>query len=117
MSRSRMTKVDRLRLELRIAIKLYARARRIPIEDAKDNVRDAADIELESKGASGDAHLDSLDDQPMWNCGCGVRNDGALHCPACGSCAPWGCGMDHEEDEDGDEHEHEESYDVGEYPV
>lgn len=43
------------------------------------------------------------DDEPMWNCGCGLLVDGAWHCPDCGSCHPSGCGFDHDEDDEHDE--------------
>jgi hypothetical protein len=50
--------------------------------------------------------LDDPDDTPLWNCGCGLLVDGSLHCPDCGACAPWGCGMDHDdEDEEWDPYE------------
>lgn len=39
----------------------------------------------------------------MWCCPCGLLVDGTIHCPSCGACPPWGCGMDHEE---------EDSYDI-----
>lgn len=42
--------------------------------------------------------LDDDDDEPLWNCGCGLLVDGLLHCPSCGACAPWGCGGDHDDD-------------------
>lgn len=38
--------IERLRAELAIAIKLYAKARRISIDDATDNVHDARLIDL-----------------------------------------------------------------------
>ena len=38
------------KLMLTIAIKLYARARKISIDDAEDNVRDAAMMTLEAEG-------------------------------------------------------------------
>lgn len=47
------------------------------------------------------------DDEPLWNCGCGMLVDGTLHCPACGACAPWGCGSDHEDEDDPDDFEAE----------
>jgi hypothetical protein len=37
-------------LQLEIAIKLYARARGISIDDARDNVRDAALMQAENDG-------------------------------------------------------------------
>ncbi len=39
------------------------------------------------------------EDNCMWSCVCGLLVDGQLHCPSCNSCCPWGCGIDHEEQE------------------
>lgn len=47
--------------------------------------------------------MDDDDDEILWSCdGCHLLIVDALHCPCCGTCAPWGCGMDHEADDDGD---------------
>jgi hypothetical protein len=45
---------ERLKLELAIAIKLYAKARKITIDEATDNVVDAADLALEARGLVAD---------------------------------------------------------------
>lgn len=51
------------------------------------------------------------DDEVMWNCGvCNLLVVDGLHCPTCGGCCPWGCGMDHDEDED-DEPDYLSGYD------
>jgi hypothetical protein len=37
----------------------------------------------------------------IWNCGvCYLLIVGNLHCNKCGSCCPWGCGFDHEDESD-----------------
>ena len=53
-----------------------------------------------SNPSDDDPILDDLDDPMVWFCGCGEFVDDSIHCPRCGGCPPWGCGMDHDDEDD-----------------